>query len=102
MDTADVFLKSLPESLERLARVSRLIEGFETPYGMELLSSVHWIASHDPHVTSAPEAVRAVHAWNDRKRRMFALAHIEVAWNQLVSQGWVPGHGASRVAEPRG
>ena len=90
VESADAFLKAQPESQERLTRVSRLIEGFETPYGVELLSSVHWVAIRDPHVTSAQQAVRSVHAWNDRKRRMFSPAHIEVAWNQLVSQSWVP------------
>ena len=101
VEAADAFLKSQPESQERLERVSRLIEGFETPYGMELLSSVHWVAVRDPDVTNAEGAVRSVHAWNERKRRMFSAAHVGVAWEQLVAQGWVARHGASMVAEPR-
>jgi hypothetical protein len=75
-----------------LARVSRLIEGFETLYGMELLV-------RDPGATSPEGAVRSVHAWNDRKRRMFSWAHIEIAWEQLVAQGWIARHGASAVGE---
>jgi hypothetical protein len=99
VEAADAFLRSQPQSQERLARVSRLIEGFETPYGMELLSSVHWVAVRDPGATSPEGAVRSVHAWNDRKRRMFSWAHIEVAWEQLVAQGWIARHGASAVGE---
>jgi hypothetical protein len=39
-------------------RLSRLIEGFETPYGMELPASVHWVARHasfqEPDRVAAP------------------------------------------------
>ena len=87
---ADAFLVSHDDSRERLRRVAALIEGFETPYGMELLSSVHWVAKHGGDaVRSADDAVREVHGWNDRKRRMFAASHIQVAWNQLVETAWL-------------
>lgn len=89
-EEAAAFLVSRPESQARLARVSALIEGFETPYGMELLSSVHWVAKHDPAVARPEDAVRSVHAWNDRKRRMFPARHIAIAWEQLASRGWLP------------
>jgi hypothetical protein len=88
---ADAFLVSRSESRARLGRVSALIEGFETPYGMELLSSVHWVASHDPTVSRPADAVRSVHSWNERKRRMFPADHIAIAWEQLASQGWLRG-----------
>jgi hypothetical protein len=86
---ADAFLVSRPESRARLERVSALIEGFETPYGMELLSSVHWVALRDPTVRQADDAVRSVHSWNERKRRMFPASHVAVAWEQLASLGWL-------------
>ena len=69
--------------------MSRLIEGFETPYGMELLSSVHWVARRDAEVKTADDAAASVAAWNDRKKRMFSVAHVAVAWKQLVDEGWV-------------
>jgi hypothetical protein len=43
---ADEFLVDRSDSRYRLDKVSSLIGGFETPYGMELLSSVHWLAVH--------------------------------------------------------
>lgn len=55
---------SLQESAglsERVTRVGRLIEGFQSSYGMELLASVHWVASHDEHVTTLEDAITAVH-----------------------------------------
>lgn len=38
-------------------RVKQLIEGFETPYGMELLSTIHWIVKHDPDINDNLEAI---------------------------------------------
>lgn len=86
---ADAFLASHKESRARLLRVAELIEGFETPYGMELLSSVHWVAKHGAKVRSADDAIRAVHAWNERKWRMFSPSHIQVAWKQLDEAAWL-------------
>ena len=86
---AQAFLASRPDSPDRLRRVAALIEGFETPYGMELLSSVHWVARRDPTVGEARDAARSVHSWNERKRRMFSARHIAIAWEQLQGQGWL-------------
>lgn len=86
---ATALLAAHADSRARLKRVSDLIEGFETPYGMELLASVHWVASHEQRVRGASDAVRAVHDWSDRKRRMFSPPHIQVAWDRLARDGWV-------------
>lgn len=77
-------------SKERLSRVAELIEGFETPYGLEVLSSAHWVAVHDLAIRTAEAAVVAVHEWNERKRRMFRESHIRVAWSRLEQLGWLP------------
>jgi O-acetyl-ADP-ribose deacetylase (regulator of RNase III) len=95
---ADAFLVSRPESRARLERVSALIEGFETPYGMELLASVHWVAMRDPSVRQSGDAVRSVHSWNERKRRMFPAGHVAIAWEQLASLGWLRGSRTSGQA----
>lgn len=63
VEDADALLVSHADSRRRLARVGELIDGFETPYGMELLSSVHWVAGRDPNVKSADDATRSVHSW---------------------------------------
>jgi hypothetical protein len=89
-DEAKVFLASQADALARLARVGRLIEGFETPYGMELLSSIHFVATHEPKpATNAEEAVGLVHAWIDRKKVLFKPEHIRVAWEHLRAEEWV-------------
>lgn len=87
---ADEYLGSHQESNDRLDRVLDLIEGFETPYGMELLSSVHWVAFHnDDPASNADDAIRLIHNWNDRKRKMFHSDHIRIAWDRLVEEGWL-------------
>ncbi len=87
---AEHFMAGQELSRQRLDRVAKLIEGFETPYGMELLASVHWVCKHqNPPAMGADQAVDAVHAWNERKRAMFRPDHIRVAWGQLNSQGWL-------------
>ncbi len=86
---ADVFLQNHPEAMENLDVVADLVDGFETPYGMELLSSVHWLAIHDREATDADTAIAAMLRWNDRKSKLFKPEHIRVAWDRLQEEGWL-------------
>jgi O-acetyl-ADP-ribose deacetylase (regulator of RNase III) len=73
----------------RMNRVARLIEGFEDPYGLELLSSVHWVMEQAPEAReNAAVAAAAVHKWNARKRRTLKKEHILAAWERLRGQNW--------------
>lgn len=84
------------EEDERLARVVKLIEGFESPYGMELLASVHWVAASDGAAT-LEQAVERIHAWSDRKRKQMSHEHIAIAWRRLAELGWLPPRPASET-----
>ncbi|MBI4536932.1 MAG: macro domain-containing protein [candidate division NC10 bacterium] len=87
---AEAFLRDRQELRGRLDKVNELISGFETPYGMELLSSVHWVAKHwDPPARDRNSAEQLVASWKARKRQMFNAAHVRVAWDRLADQGWV-------------
>ncbi|MDM8535289.1 macro domain-containing protein [Desulfobacterales bacterium HSG17] len=88
---ADKFLSVQPAMRHSLFRVEELIEGFETPYGMELLSSIHWIAEKkDPLSKEDPEkAVAQVLNWNSRKKRIIKPPHIRIAWKRLKELGWI-------------
>jgi len=71
-------------------RVARLIEGFETPYGMELLATVHWVARELPEARTNPDdALKAVHAWSARKRALMEPRHVRIAWERLEGEGWL-------------
>ena len=73
-------------SLKRLEKVKDIISGFETPYGMELLATTHWIASHQPEY-NLEQIIDAFHRWNARKAQLFTGEHIEIAWEHLRKNG---------------
>ncbi len=84
---AEAFLQNHPDTRGRFDRVANLIEGFETPFGMELLSTVHWVASHE-NLSTLDEAISHTYEWNERKR-MFEEAHLSIAWEILQDKGWL-------------
>jgi O-acetyl-ADP-ribose deacetylase (regulator of RNase III) len=84
------YLKQHPEANERLEKVSNLITGFETPYGMEMLATIHWVVTkEEPQAAEDCEKVIAlVQQWNDRKRKLFKPSHLQKAWERLKQQNW--------------
>lgn len=74
---------------DQVASVGRLIDGYQSSYGMELLASVHWVATREQGVASVEDAIEAVHDWNDRKRQLMKPEHITKAWERLVAEGWL-------------
>jgi O-acetyl-ADP-ribose deacetylase (regulator of RNase III) len=88
---AEAFIaeKQHSELAGQVDRVGRLIDGYQSSYGMELLASVHWVAAHEADVRSLDDAVAAVHAWNDRKRHLMKPEHIASAWKRLGDEGWL-------------
>jgi O-acetyl-ADP-ribose deacetylase (regulator of RNase III) len=84
---AEGFLEDHPSTQDHFQRVVDLIAGFETPFGMELLSTVHWVANREG-ATTADEAVSKTYGWNNRKR-MFQEKHIRLAWDILEQKGWL-------------
>ena len=74
---------------ERVQRVLKLVEGYESAYGLELLASVHWIAAHQGSVDDQGEVTKRVQGWSQRKQRMFTAQHIESAWQRLHDHGWL-------------
>jgi O-acetyl-ADP-ribose deacetylase (regulator of RNase III) len=90
LNEAEAFLNNDAETLRRLEYVSRLIEGYEFPYGLELLATVHWVVTKENETAKADvgEAIKAVHAWSVRKEKMFSKEHLELAWKRLRDNGW--------------
>jgi O-acetyl-ADP-ribose deacetylase (regulator of RNase III) len=99
-DEAHAFLESFEDARGQLVRVERLIEGFESPYGMELLATIHWVVNEHPLIADDEAAVvKYVRAWSARKGELFTPRHIRLAWERLRDQGWFPEpmRGISRV-----
>lgn len=86
-EDADRFLLDHQATKTRFGRVAELVDGFETPFGLELLSTVHWVCKRD-HATDAEEIVSKVYSWNDRKRQ-FTRRQILLARDVLARKGWI-------------
>lgn len=86
IEDATRFIAADNEAQERFRRVSELVQGFESPYGLELLATVHWLIIHEG-VTSKQEAIERTHGWNERKKR-FTPRQIGLAFEHLVDHGW--------------
>jgi O-acetyl-ADP-ribose deacetylase (regulator of RNase III) len=84
---AEAFLAEDNETRHRFDRVGSLVEGFETPFGLELLATVHWVVTRED-ATNADDAVRKVYAWNERKKR-FTARQIGIAFDTLREKGWL-------------
>lgn len=83
---AEDFLQSQHNTLERMEQVSELIDGFETPFGLELLSTVHWLVQKGANSTDT--LIKEVYAWNDHKKQ-FSERQIEIALTRLIEQNWI-------------
>ena len=91
-DEASQFLAHHKATRERFDKVADLVSGFESPYGLELLSTVHWVAKVGE-ARTVDEVTQRVYAWNDRKRQ-FTSRQIGLAMDVLTRKGWV-GHPAT-------
>ncbi|WP_130799666.1 type II toxin-antitoxin system antitoxin DNA ADP-ribosyl glycohydrolase DarG [Streptomyces otsuchiensis] len=66
------------------AQVSQVFAGYEYPEGMELLASVHYLATQDAGGPRIPaEVARDLAAWSARKRRLFPAKDASEAWTRL-------------------
>jgi O-acetyl-ADP-ribose deacetylase (regulator of RNase III) len=87
VEDAEAFLSKHAKTRSRFDRVAQLVEGFETPFGMELLSTVHWIVAHGARDEAA--VVSKFYEWGDRKRQ-FSPRQIRMALDTLGRKNWLP------------
>jgi O-acetyl-ADP-ribose deacetylase (regulator of RNase III) len=86
-EQAAEFLAQHHATQSHFDRVVDLVEGFESPFGLELLSTVHWVVTKEG--TATPQAiVPAVHGWNSHKQQ-FTARQIELAAQHLEYRGWL-------------
>ena len=86
---AEALVENRAETRERLQRVGGLVEGFETPFGLELLSTVHWLVTHEG-ISSGAELQDGFYAWGPSKRG-FSARQIRLASETLERRGWLSG-----------
>jgi hypothetical protein len=93
VEDAATFLEAHADTRARFDRVARLVEGFETSFGLELLATVHWVM--DEQRSAEPAVIeRSTYAWGARKHQ-FTPAQIELAAGRLEAQGWAANNRAA-------
>ncbi len=70
------------EEKKRLETVGTFIEGFESPYGLELLATVDFLIEENQSLKS--EVIKAgLQKWSQRKQELFKEQHIQLALGHL-------------------
>jgi len=88
-DAAAEFLRAHPQTSGRLRKTAELIDGWETPYGLELLATVHWaLTKVNPPLRSRADVCSFVANWTPRKAKLFKPAQVNRAIDHLVSYGF--------------
>lgn len=91
-DVVQAYLKSAgKEVAPALELVSRVISGFESPFGMELLASVDWLISREGVAPEVPALLHGLAHWpadqaggaGRRKQQIFDERSVQIALEQL-------------------
>jgi hypothetical protein len=90
VDSAAELLDHDSDDSHRLDALLSLLDGFETPYSLELLATVHFASVHEPETAEPSELADRVVSWSLRKARMFTEKHVQVAASRLAEQHLLP------------
>ncbi|WKN46225.1 type II toxin-antitoxin system antitoxin DNA ADP-ribosyl glycohydrolase DarG [Tunicatimonas pelagia] len=71
---------------QRLDDLFRVIDGFESTFSLEILSSVHYLKKNTPKLTRE-EVLNKIREWNDRKKALINEYHVDLAYEQLENYG---------------
>ncbi|HET7308190.1 MAG TPA: macro domain-containing protein [Gammaproteobacteria bacterium] len=96
LQEASAFLEDQSGTRANFERVSNLVEGFESPFGLELLATVHWVVNAEQ-AQSLDDVVARTYAWNDRKKQ-FSRRQIALAVDVLSHKGWIDGRNTAARA----
>ena len=86
-EDATKFLDEHNKTKKCFEQVSDLVEGFESPFGLELLSTVHWIVKRK-NVNNIDEVISQTYNWNERKKQ-FSPRQIKIALSVLSKKQWI-------------
>ncbi|MBC6428230.1 MAG: macro domain-containing protein [Cellvibrionales bacterium] len=80
------FLDSHQRTQKNLQRVTQLVEGFESAFGLELLATTHWVMTRES-ANSVAKVRQQVYAWKSTKQK-FAPRQIDLAADVLTQKKW--------------
>jgi O-acetyl-ADP-ribose deacetylase (regulator of RNase III) len=89
-EAAQAELDQHPADVTRVDALLALVDGFETPYSVELLATVHFAAVQPPPTADPAALADRVAAWSLRKARLFTEAHVHVAARRLAEHDLLP------------
>ena len=84
---ANQILETEIETNKNFQKVVDLIDGFESSFWLELLSTVHWIIKNE-NSNSTDDIIKKVYLWNSHKKK-FSPRQIKIAIDVLSRKGWV-------------
>jgi O-acetyl-ADP-ribose deacetylase (regulator of RNase III) len=90
-DMVKAFLRSEAKAYaDALEETAALIDGFESPFGMELLSTVDWLLTHEGVTPTVPAVRKGLECWPHeggakRKSRLFDDRAIAIALDRLTN-----------------
>ena len=87
VEDAKNYLTNKKNTNENFVKVAKLVDGFETPFGLELLSTVHWIVKNE-NTSNLEEVISKIYNWNERKKQ-FSRKQIQIALDTLVKNDWL-------------
>lgn len=97
---AETALADRPQDREVLDKLLSLVDGFETPYSLELLATAHYAATQGPVTSDAAILAQRVSRWSIRKARMFTDRHIQLSARHLERHGLLPPAMSRALASP--
>ncbi len=72
------------EQKKRLDVVYKLIEGFESPLGMELLATVDFVAFYELNkIFDKNQLIEKIHSWTTRKKQLLKNEFVSIATSRL-------------------
>jgi len=87
LQEAEKYLQNYPETKKHFDRITDLVNGFESSFGLELLSTVHWVI-HKENARTYENVRKQTYAWNERKKQ-FTDRQIKIASEVLTDKGWI-------------
>ena len=87
VEDAKNYLTNKKNTNENFVKVAKLVDGFETPFGLELLSTVHWVVKNE-NASNLEEVISKIYNWNERKKQ-FSRKQIQIALDVLIKNNWI-------------
>lgn len=86
LNWSDSVLKGNNKTQSNLSKVCWLVSGWESPFGMELLTSVQWIVTKNYSQKSMEDLIKIIKKSSENK---FSNRQIKLAFNWLNESGWL-------------